>query len=157
MRKSLFAYPMSRMCLLLMLSLFLLSTVAYGQETASIVGTVIDPTGATVPNAKVTITNVETAIARTIMTNAAGSYVAGQLGIGHYNVSVEMAGFKTYRQNGITLNVNDTFRADATLQVGESRESVTVEANVVQVQADTNEVSQTITDAQVADLMAVFK
>jgi hypothetical protein len=140
------------MCLLLMLSLFLLSTVAYGQETASIVGTVIDPTGATVPNAKVTITNVETEIARTIMTNAAGSYVAGQLGIGHYNVSVEMAGFKTYRQNGITLNVNDTFRADATLQVGESRESVTVEANVVQVQADTNEVSQTITDAQVADL-----
>ena len=122
------AYPMWRIPLLL-LGLALLSTVAYSQETASIVGTVTDQSGAAIPNAKVTITNTETAIARSIATNATGSYVAGQLEIGHYNVSVEVAGFKTYRQNGITLNVNDTFRADASLQV-----------------------SQTITDAQVADL-----
>ena len=53
---------------------------------------------------------------------------------------------------GITLNVGDTVRADAPLQVGEAKESVTVEANAIQVQADTNEVSQTITDGRVADL-----
>ena len=61
-------------------------------------------------------------------------------------------GFKASERTGITLNVNDTVRADAGLQVGESKESVTVEANAVQVQADTNEVSQTITAAQVSDL-----
>ena len=65
---------------------------------------------------------------------------------------MEAAGFKAFEQTGITLNVNDTVRADATLQVGESKESVTVEANAVQVQSDTSEVSQTITGAEVADL-----
>ena len=68
------------------------------------------------------------------------------------HVRVEAAGFKASERTGITLNVNDTVRADAALQVGEAKESVTVEANAVQVQADTNEVSQTITAAQVADL-----
>jgi hypothetical protein len=140
------------MCLLLMLGLVLLSTVAYSQETASIVGTVTDQSGAPVPNAKVTITNTDTGIVRSITTNAAGSYAAGELEIGHYDVSVEVTGFKTSRQNGITLNVGDTVRSDAILQVGESKETVTVEANVVQVQADSNEVSQTITTAEVADL-----
>jgi len=141
-----------RVCLLVILGLVLLSTLAYSQETANIVGTVTDQTGAAIANAKVTITNTETGIVRSLTTNATGSYAAGELGIGRYNVTVEVTGFKTYRQNGITLNVNDTVRADASLEVGESKESVTVEANAVQVQAATNEVSQTITDAQVADL-----
>ena len=65
---------------------------------------------------------------------------------------MEAAGFKSFERTGITLNVNDTARADATLQIGESKDSVIVEANAVQVQADTNEVSQTITAAEVSDL-----
>ena len=138
-----------RLMSLLLLGLVLLSTVAYGQGTASIVGTVTDPSGAAVPNAKITITNTETGLVRSTTTNTTGSYAARELAIGHYNVRVEAPGFKAYERTGITLNVNDTVRADAALQVGESRESVTVEANAVQVQADTNEVSQTITAAQV--------
>jgi hypothetical protein len=130
----------------------LISAIAYGQETASIVGTVTDPTGASVPGAKITITNTETGLVRASTTNATGNYTARELTIGHYTVQVEAPGFKTSTKTGITLNVNDTVRADASLQVGESRESVTIEANAVQVQADTNEVSQTITAAQVADL-----
>jgi hypothetical protein len=130
----------------------LLSTIAYGQETASIVGTVTDPTGASVPNAKVTITNTDTGVARSTTTNTAGAYAAPQLSIGHYNVRVEVTGFKAYEQKGITLNVNDTVRADVVLQVGETQESITVEANAIQVQSDTNEVSQTISAAQVSDL-----
>ena len=155
MRKLLFAtrtYPMWRISLLLMLGLVLLGTVAYGQETASIVGTVTDPSGAAVPGAKITITNTETGIVRSTTTNTTGSYAARELAIGHYNVRVEAAGFKASERTGITLNVNDTVRADAALQVGEAKESVTVEANAIQVQADTNEVSQTITAAQVSDL-----
>jgi hypothetical protein len=138
--------------MVLLLSLVLLSTIAYSQETASIVGTVTDPSGAAVPDANITITNVETGFVRATTTNATGNYAARELAIGHYNVRVAAAGFKAYERTGITLNVNETVRADAPLQVGEARESVTVEANAVQVQADTNEVSQTITAAQVADL-----
>jgi hypothetical protein len=138
--------------LALLLGVALLSIPAHGQGTASILGTVVDPTGAAVPGAKVTITNTDTGFVRNTTSNETGNYAARDLAIGHYNVQVESPGFKTYARTGITLNVNDTVRADATLQVGESRESVTVEANAVQVQADTSEVSQTVTAAMVSDL-----
>ena len=145
-------YPMWRISLLVMLGLLLLGTAAYGQGAASLVGTVTDPTGLPVPNAKITVTNTDTGIVRLTSTNAVGSYAAPELPIGHYNVKVELTGFKTSERTGITLNVNDTVRADVALQIGATQESVTVEANALQVQSDTNEVSQTITAAQVADL-----
>ena len=155
MRKLLFSmstYPMWRISLLLVLGLVLLGTAAYSQETASIVGTVTDPSGAAIPGAKITITNTETGLVRSTTTNATGSYASHELAFGHYSVKVEAPGFKTNQRTGITLQANDTIRADAALEVGESKDSITVEANAVQIQADTNEVSQTITDAQVTDL-----
>ena len=138
--------------LVLLLGLLLMSTAVFAQATATLVGTVSDASGAAVPSAKIVITNTETGLVRSTETNATGSYAARDLPIGHYTVRVEAAGFKAYERTGITLNVNDTVRADAALQVGETRESVTVEANAIQVQADSNEVSQTITAAMVADL-----
>jgi hypothetical protein len=155
MRKVLHAtstYPLWRITVLFLLALVMLSTAAYGQATANIVGTVTDPSGAAVPSAKIIITNTATGIVRSTTSNTTGSYAARELTIGSYSVRVEAPGFKAYQQNGITLNVNDTVRADALLEVGETQESVTVEANAVQVQADSNEVSQTITASMVSDL-----
>jgi len=151
MREKLFG-TCSHQALLLVLCLVALSTLAYGQASANIVGTVTDQTGAAVPNAKITITDTDTNINRYTTTNSTGSFAAHELSFGHYVVRVEAAGFKVSERTGITLNVNDTIRADVSLQVGESKESVTVEANAIEVQADTNEVSQTITQSQVADL-----
>ena len=136
----------------MIVGLVLLSISAYGQETASLLGTVTDQTGAAVPSAKILITNTDTGLVRSTTTNTTGSYAARELSFGHYQVRAEAAGFKAAERTGITLNVNDTFRADMALQVGESKDSVTVEANAVQVQADTNEVSKTITASEVADL-----
>jgi len=65
---------------------------------------------------------------------------------------VEAPGFKAFERTGITLNVNDTVRADAGLQVGESSQSITVEANAIQVQSDSSEVSQTVTGAMLTNL-----
>src|ERR1035441_3519610 len=124
MRKVLFAtrtYPMWRISLLLMLGLVLLSTVAYSQETASIVGTVTDQTGAAVPGAKITITNMDTGIVRSSTSNSTGSYNAPELAVGKYKVRVEAAGFKAYEQVGVALNVGDTVRADAPLRSEERR------------------------------------
>jgi hypothetical protein len=146
------SYPLLRVPLLLLLCLALLSTAAFAQGTASIVGTVADATGAAVPSAKVTITNTDTGFLRSTVTNNTGNYAARELPIGRYEVRVEAQGFKAYQTTGIKLNVNDTVRVDAALQVGEVKDSITVEANAVQVQSDTNEVSQTITDAQVSQL-----
>src|SRR5215471_10884301 len=91
----------------LLLGLALFSTVAYCQGTASIVGTVTDPSGGAVPNAKIAVTNTATGFVRSITSNDTGNYAARELPIGHYNVKVEVAGFKIYERTGITLNVND--------------------------------------------------
>jgi hypothetical protein len=146
------AHQLLALLLLLLLGSVLLSPTAYGQATASIVGTVTDPAGAAVPNAKVAITNIETGLARSTTTNSTGSYAAHELAIGHYRVRAEAPGFKAYEQTGITLQVNDTIRADLSLQVGQVQESVTVEANPVAVQGDTSEVSQTVTGTQISEL-----
>ncbi len=146
------ALPIMQISLFLVVGIVLLSANAYSQGTASIVGTVTDPSGGVIPGAKVTITSVETGLIRSTSTNTAGAYAARELSIGHYNVRVEATGFKAYEQTGLTLSVNDTVRADVALQVGGLTELVTVEANALQIQSNTNEISQTITDTQVAQL-----
>jgi uncharacterized membrane protein len=141
-----------RAALALLFGIALTSGIAYSQNTASIVGTVSDPSGSAVTNARITITNTDTGLVRSTIASSTGSYAARELAIGHYNVKVEAPGFKAYELTNITLNVNDTVRADAPLQIGETRESVTVQADVIQVQSDSSDISQTITGAQVADL-----
>ena len=87
----------------------LLCCGSWAQETTgSIAGTVTDPSGAVVPNATVTITDTDkNVVVRTLTTGGSGEYSAPGLPIGHYSVSVEASGFQTYRQTGISLNVND--------------------------------------------------
>ncbi len=131
--------------------LLLAALSAFGQE-ATIVGTVTDPSGAAVPKADVTITHVETAETRSTVSNDSGQYVAPDLVIGHYNVSVKAAGFGESVRNNIVLNVNDRSRVDFVLRVGTKQEQVTVEANAVEVQTDSGDVSTVINGNQVAEL-----
>ncbi len=123
----------------------------FAQQTA-IVGTVTDPSGAVVPNVTVTITNTDTRINRTFPTNEAGQYVAPDLQIGHYVVKAEAKGFKASEQKNIVLNVGDRIRVDFQMQLGAAQETVTVEANAVQVQTDSGERSNLITDQQMTQI-----
>jgi Carboxypeptidase regulatory-like domain len=124
---------------------------SFAQE-ATIVGTVTDPSGAALPNAAITITHVETGEIRSASTGDSGQYVAPDLVIGHYNVTVKAAGFGESVRNNIVLNVNDRTRVDFVLRVGTKQEEVTVESNAVEVQTDTGEVSTVINGNQVAEL-----
>jgi hypothetical protein len=128
-----------------------LSFHAFGQE-ATILGTVTDPSGSVVPNVTVTITHVETGESRSSTSNDTGQYVAPGLPIGHYNVSAKAVGFGPAEKNSIVLNVNDRTRIDFVLRVGTTQENVTVEANAVQVQADSSDVSSVINGQQVSEL-----
>jgi hypothetical protein len=128
-----------------------LSFHAFGQE-ATILGTVTDPSGSVVPNVTVTITHVETGESRSSTSNDTGQYVAPGLPIGHYNVSAKAVGFGPAEKNSIVLNVNDRTRIDFVLKVGTTQENVTVEANAVQVQADSSDVSSVINGQQVSEL-----
>ncbi len=131
--------------------LVLFAAQGFAQE-ATIVGTVTDPSGAAVANAKVTLTNVETGVSKQFTTNDSGQYTAIDIHIGHYDVKVETSGFKTAERKGMILQVGDRQRADFQLAVGGSQEMVTVEANTIAVQADTGEVSNVITGQQIEGL-----
>src|SRR5260370_13287128 len=91
-------------------------------------GTVKDSTGAAVINAKVTITNQETKLSRTVKTDDRGFYVAPELPVGAYTVTVEEKGFKTTIKVGNDLVAGARLTVDLTLQVGEVTEKVEVTA-----------------------------
>jgi hypothetical protein len=137
--------------LALCLLIFGVSSQAFGQN-ATVVGTVTDPSGAAVANATITITHIETGQVYHLTSNSDGQYVAPDLPIGHYNVKVEAAGFKVAEQKGVVLQVGDRVRLDYQMAMGGASETVTVEANAVRVQTDSGEVSNVITDQQVAQL-----
>src|SRR5713226_1472230 len=129
------------------------ATVSVAQEiTGSFVGTVTDPSGASIPGASVTITNTDKNVdVRTVTTNENGYYVVPFLPIGHYAVRVEARGFKTYIRTGITLNVNDRLTIDAGLQTGDFKETITVEADVAPIELQTATASGLITGAQIRE------
>ena len=124
---------------------------AFAQQ-GTIVGTVFDPSGALVPNAKITITNIETATVHQYVTNNDGNYTASNLPVGHYNILVDVAGFKRVEQNNIVLDVAARDRYDFRLQVGTTSEQVTVEGTAVGIQTESGEISEVITGKQVEGL-----
>src|ERR1035437_7474639 len=141
----------SRLAVLLAAFFVMFAAHALAQE-ATIVGTVTDPSGAAVPNATITVTNVETGQVRNLTSSSDGQFVAPDLHIGRYTVRAQGAGFKVVEQTDIVLSVNDRARVDFKLQVGSTTEQVTVEAAAIAVQADNGEVSDVITGQQLAQL-----
>jgi hypothetical protein len=123
--------------------------------TADIAGSVTDGTGALLPNARVTLTDLSTQETRNTTSNSAGEFDFPFLQPGHYTLSINTTGFSTYKVGEITVNGGDHARADAKLQVGQSSETVEVIAQTPLLQADTANVSTTITQEAVQDLPTV--
>lgn len=95
-------------------------------DTGQIQGTVKDPSGAVIPGATVTATEVDTNRTSTAVTNSSGNYVFPSLPIGHYTIQVQVKGFTTAIQSGIELNVQQVAVIDETIQVGEVSQKVQV-------------------------------
>ena len=137
----------------LVFTLFLvLPRLSYGQGQTAIVGTVTDSTGAIVPGASVVITNSATGIGRTLVTNGSGDFNAPGLSIGTYTIKCKKQGFKEFTTTGIPLSVNDTVRIDIKMESGSVDQSITVTANALQVQSDSNAISYLISGDQVSQL-----
>ena len=98
--------------------------VLYG----SLVGNVTDPNGATVPGAKVELTNVATGDVSTVTTDDRGSYALNDLQVGVYKVAISRATFKTTVKEGVRIDANKTYRFDAQLEIGGLEETVLVAA-----------------------------
>ena len=97
--------------------------------TASLGGTVLDPTGGIVPGATVTVRNVNTGLTQTLSTDTAGACLFSRLPVGEYELKVERQGFATYTQSGITLTVNQAATQTVTMKVGDVSQSVQVQAD----------------------------
>lgn len=138
----------------LLFGILLCASVVHAQEiTGQIRGTVKDVSGAIVSDATVNVTNIDTKqIIRSLHSNQSGDYVAPLLPVGHYAVSVEAKGFKKYVKSGIVLNVSDQLTVDIALEVGAVTETVTIEAEPMQVNQDSNAVEGLIEGNQVREL-----
>jgi Carboxypeptidase regulatory-like domain len=121
-------------------------------QNASIVGTVTDPSGAAVPGVRITVTNTETGLTHTVISNDSGQYAIPELKIGHYDAKAEAAGFKVAEQKSLVLQVGDRDRVDFQMQLGGAQETITVEANAIRVQTDSGEQSNVITGQQISQI-----
>lgn len=134
----------------------LFCALAFGQsERGTIEGAVRDTTGAVVPGAKVLITNAATGVSSTQTSNESGEFSGISLPVGQYRVRVEKAGFRPSLLSGITLDAATTVRADVTLEVGSSQQTVEVQASAVQLQTEDAKTSVTVTNKQVDQLPLV--
>jgi len=120
--------------------------------TGTILGAVTDSSGAAIPSAKVTITNVGTGISKNFETDSSGNYIVSYLMPGPYAVSAERQGFKTTTKTGIVLQVDQKARVDLTLQVGSVTQSVTVSTQAPLLKTASSEQGQVITGNTIVNM-----
>ena len=133
--------------------LFLVTSTALCQlTTADILGTVTDASGAVVPNATVTLTNLGTNQTRIAQTSGSGDYTFTLLPVGHYSVSVKAPGFQASINKDLSVEAGDRARNDVHLQTGSEATTIEVQATTPLLQADSATVSSTVTAKAVQDL-----
>src|SRR5579883_237 len=114
---------------------FASATSLFGQAaTASISGRVTDSSGAAIPSAPVTIKNTGTSATQTTNTDAQGRYLVPDLPIGTYDLTATKMGFQTAVRTGVVLTVGSALVVDFQLGVGQTNQTVNVEATVSQVE-----------------------
>jgi hypothetical protein len=145
MRLKRFALPL--------VTLFLFSTLSMAQlDKATILGTVSDPSGAVIPNARVVLQNMGTSVVTQLTTDGKGFFIAPVLPLGQYSVTTTAPGFKTYRQEGIRLSVSDRLNLSIVLQPGQVAETITVQAGAELVQTATAARGDVINEQLTKDL-----
>src|ERR1700704_6152700 len=130
----------------------LICSQLFAGVTASISGTVKDPSGAAIAGATVTATNTETGISQTQTTNGQGFYSFQSLPLGKYTIDVQEKGFKAYRQRDLTLDVNSALLVDVTLPVGQTTEKVEGAADALHVETITSQMGEVIEGKRMTDV-----
>src|SRR5579864_7232161 len=137
------------------LAFVFLATLSLSAQTfrGTILGTVSDPTGAVIADAKVTVKNAATGLERSTETSADGSYSLPELPIGTYNVTVTQSGFQTFVATGVTVDVAAERRVDAALKTGEISTRVEVSADQLPlVETTTNTLGGVLTAETVENM-----
>jgi len=134
------------------LSLFLGATVFAQRDLGTIAGTVTDPTGLAVPNAKVTITETSTNLSYAVTSGTAGEYVRPALKPGIYTVSAEAQGFRRVQQDNVVVTAGDRIGVNLTLAVGNVSESIEVTSQAALLQTENTTQGAALNAAEVDQL-----
>ena len=126
---------------------------AFGQvDEGSVTGTVLDPTGAVVPNASVTLLNTDQGLTLQSHSDASGNYVFSPVRIGNYTVTASAPGFSTTTQEKLTVAVGQQLQVNVSLKTGAASETVTVTTAPEQLQTEEGSVGQVMTERSVNNL-----
>ena len=121
--------------------------------TGQISGSVVDGSSSVLPGVTISVQNANTQVKRAVDTDQNGLFVITDLLAGKYDVTVTLAGFKTYQQNGVTLSANERLALrPIVLEVGQLEETVAVTAEAARVQTQSGERSGVITQEQLQDI-----
>ncbi len=143
----------ARRCLAITLFIALSAVGAVAQsDQGSLSGSVLDSTGALVPNAEITLTGAGTGVVHKTTASSSGTYHFPYLQVGIYNVTVTATGFKTAEQTGVQIQVNTTAALDITLQPGEASTTVTVVADAPALQTESSDVGTVVGTRQIEEL-----
>jgi hypothetical protein len=129
-----------------------LLNTAWADVAGRISGMVSDPSGAFVAAATVTLNNVGNGTHQTTTTNDQGQYSFPVVPIGHYELEVSSSGFQPYKKIGVVIDVNSALQIDATMQIGQSTQTVEVNDSVVTIQMSDTEIGETISSQHVAEV-----
>jgi len=143
---------MRRLWAVLALSLFTLLPSFAQFDTAEVLGTVRDKTGAVVPKASLTLLNVETGISAKLVADDSGNFDFANVKIGKYKVTAEAKGFSTEVASDIVVNVGARLRVDLILSVGQVSETVEVSGAAEALETDSSEHGQVIQSAAIVEL-----
>ena len=132
---------------------FLVASVAFGQrDLGTITGTVTDPQGAAVPNAKITITEDATGVASSAQSNESGAYTRPLLRPGTYTIAVEATGFQKAQQKGVVVLQGEPVAVNITMTVGNINQTVEVTAAAPLLQTESPTLGANLNTEQVTDL-----
>jgi hypothetical protein len=134
------------------LLLLIPSTAAAQAVTGTLLGNVTDSSGAAVPGATVTATDVSKNISRSVVSNESGYYIFTSLQNGNYTVDAELQGFKKVARQNVKVDVNTTIRVDLALPVGQMTEEVTVAAETPALQTDRADTGRILDSKMVSEL-----
>jgi hypothetical protein len=138
------------------LLLLLISSAGFGQDTrAKVQGIVTDPTSAVIAGAAVTLRNDNTGVQTQQVTTQSGQYLFDYVLPGNYTVTVELSGFKQFVQRNVLVQARGDVTVNAMLEVGNTRETVTVEASPVAVQFNTTTMALTL-DTKMANSLPII-
>ena len=137
-----------------LLPMFLILACAglFAQANSEVTGIVTDQTGAVVGGAKIVLSDPATGATKATVSDGTGLYDIPGLNAANYNMKVTAKGFETYAQTGVVVDISRTFRVDVRLTIGAETQTVTVEADALAIQSDSNVVSTLINEQQITEL-----